>query len=273
MKKLLIIILVFSSSCLEVDSTSEANFVVEAYVYTGEPVRNIRVKQLVSLDTPDGDSELIDNADVSLMKSGTSFHLTYNNQTGYYTYSNNDLVIAALDEIHLDVTVNNRHAQALTVVPTSPVGLSLSKEEMVIPEIKSAADFIGNNPLEDAEILLDWQNPAHELHYVVIEFRSNLLRPILPSDIQEVVDGLLEDFAIITPPDTISSYLISGALLPSYGPYVAKVYKVNQEYADLFDSEEQDSRDLNDPPSNIINARGIFTAFSSDSLSFEIVKP
>jgi hypothetical protein len=47
---------------------------------------------------------------------------------------------------------------------------------------------------------------------------------------------------------------------------------VNKEYEDLFNNLEQDSRDLNEPPSNITGALGIFTAFAADSVFFEIVK-
>ena len=144
---------------------------------------------------------------------------------------------------------------------------------MEIPEIKSAADFITGNPLEGAEVTVTWSNPTHELHYTTVEFRSKLLKPILPPDVQEVVDGIIEDFAIITVPGTDTTFTVLGATLPSYGLYVVKVYKVNQEYADLYQSETQDSRELNQPPSNIINARGIFSAFASDSVFFEVVKP
>jgi len=112
----------------------------------------------------------------------------------------------------------------------------------------------------------------HKRTLAPARFRSNLLRPILPPDVQKVVDGILEDFAIITLPSTDTTLTVNGALLPSYGPYMVKIYKVNQEYADLYESEEQDSRDLNEPPSNIINARGIFSAFASDSVAFEVVK-
>lgn len=273
MKRYFIILSILITGCLEVEQTPESNFVVEGYIYSGERVKDIKIKSLVSLDDPDGESKLIKNGKVILVKNSVEYMLVFNSLKGRYEDINNELVIEETDEIFLEVDVEGRLATALTVVPTKPSGSQLSKEQMVIPEIKSAADFIGNDPLADAEIILNWDNPEKELHYVVIEFRSNLLRPILPPDVQQVVDGILEDFAIITPPDTVSTYTISGALLPSYGPYVVKLYKVNDEYAALYESEEQDSRDLNDPPSNILNARGIFTAFAGDSLSFEIVKP
>ena len=50
------------------------------------------------------------------------------------------------------------------------------------------------------------------------------------------------------------------------------LYKINEDYVRLFESEVQDGTELNEPPSNIINAFGIFSSFASDTTSFEIVR-
>jgi len=47
-------------------------------------------------------------------------------------------------------------------------------------------------------------------------------------------------------------------------------HRVNDEYADLYEGLEQDSRDLNEPPSNIHGALGVFSAFSADSAFFRV---
>ena len=267
----LISITVFS--CNPVPEPEANNYVVEAYLFAGEQVREVTIKTLVPLSEPEGKSEIIEVANVVLKKEGATFTLSYNAGTKRYIYTGSDLQITPEDVLDIEIDVNGRIATANTIVPTVPVGIQISKTEMVIPKINSAADFITGNPLADAELTVNWSNPSGELHYAVVEFRSFLLKPILPGDVQKVVDGILEDFAIITVPSTDTVLTVSGALLPSYGPYMVKIYKVNQEYADLYDSETQDSRDLNDPPSNIINARGIFSAFASDSISFEVILP
>ncbi len=260
-------------ACNPVPEAEDNNFVVEGYIFSKEPIREITIKTLVALSDPEGESEVVETANVSLIKDGKTYPLSYSKSKRKYQYMGNDLTILPADIIDLEAEVNGRVATATTNVPTPPVGIASSKAQMVIPTINSGADFITGDPLADAEIIVTWENPNNELHYTVIEFRSNLLKPILPPDVQEVVDGILEDFAIITVPSTDTVLTVNGALLPSYGPYMVKIYKVNQEYADLYDSEEQDSRDLNEPPSNIINARGIFSAFASDSVAFEVVKP
>ncbi len=260
-------------ACDKVPEPVFDNFVVEAYLFTGEPVREVTIKTLVPLSDPEGESAIIDYATVTIRQAGTDFPLSFNAATRKYGYSGNDLEIRPRDQLHLRVVVHGRIATATTTVPTLPVNVQLSKTQMVIPEIESGADFISGDPLADAELTVHWSNPDNELHYTVIEFRSNVLDPILPPDVQEVVDNILEDFAIVTVPSRDTVLTINGGLLPSYGPYVVKVYKVNQEYADLYESLDQDSRDLNEPPSNIVNARGIFSAFAADSVTFSVVYP
>jgi len=274
MKKINIVtfISIIISACNPVPETVNDNYVVEAYLYSKEPIRDVVVKSLVPLSDPEGESQAIESANVVLVKEENSYQLTYNTRTRKYEYVGSDLEILPNEIIDLEVNVNGRVSTATTNVPTPPVNIRSSKDKMVIPVINSGLDFLNGDPLADAEIFINWSNPTNELHYTVIEFRSNLLRPILPPDVQKVVDGILEDFAIITLPSTDTTLTVNGALLPSYGPYMVKIYKVNQEYADLYESEEQDSRDLNEPPSNIINARGIFSAFASDSVAFEVVK-
>jgi len=275
MRKIILysLLLIGVFACNPVPEPEANNYVVEAYLFAGEPIRDVTIKTLVPLSEPEGKSEIIEVANVVLKKEGATFTLSYNAGTKRYIYTGSDLQITPEDVLDIEIDVNGRIATANTIVPTVPVGIQISKTEMVIPKINSAADFITGNPLADAELTVNWSNPSGELHYAVVEFRSFLLKPILPGDVQKVVDGILEDFAIITVPSTDTVLTVSGALLPSYGPYMVKIYKVNQEYADLYDSETQDSRDLNDPPSNIINARGIFSAFASDSISFEVILP
>ncbi len=60
--------------------------------------------------------------------------------------------------------------------------------------------------------------------------------------------------------------------MEALGAHHAKVYRVNAEYAQLYENRTQDSRDLNEPPSNIRNGLGVFSAFNSSSVSFEVAR-
>ena len=69
-----------------------------------------------------------------------------------------------------------------------------------------------------------------------------------------------------------NNYNVICMSLQNYGKYMVTLYKINQDYVSLFETAVQDGTELNEPPSNIINAFGIFTAFASDTVSFEIVR-
>ena len=51
-----------------------------------------------------------------------------------------------------------------------------------------------------------------------------------------------------------------------------RVWRNNEEYAQLYASRQQDSRDLNEPATNIHGGLGVFSAFSADTTSFVAVK-
>ncbi len=56
------------------------------------------------------------------------------------------------------------------------------------------------------------------------------------------------------------------------GRYVVNVWRVNEAYAQLYAMLQQDSRDLNEPFTNISGGLGVFTAFSADTTSIVVVR-
>ena len=56
-----------------------------------------------------------------------------------------------------------------------------------------------------------------------------------------------------------------------YGKHKITIYKVNEEYALLYETSAQDSRDLNEPYTNINNGLGIFSGFSSQEFYFYVI--
>ena len=61
-------------------------------------------------------------------------------------------------------------------------------------------------------------------------------------------------------------------MIEHLGKHEIKVYKVNQEYVDLYESREQDSRDLNEPLTNIEGGLGVFSAFNYETVYIEIIQ-
>lgn len=274
MKNIGLFIIIIFSSCSDNIAPTAPNFVIEAFIAADDAVNNIKIKGTSPIDSAVITSEPISNAEVFMSSRGNNYTLEYNSVTGLYEYLQSDLVISIGEEYQLKVTLGNRVATALTTVPATPAGLSLSDSVLIVPELKLS--FTLRQEITDLffseRALLRWDSVPGQKYFVVIEERTNQLDSILPDFIPEEAQQLLTSFRFISEPSDSPSFDIVAVALETYGKHVAKVFTVNKEYADLFDNLEQDSRDLNEPPSNVMNAQGIFTAFASDSVFFEVKK-
>ena len=80
------------------------------------------------------------------------------------------------------------------------------------------------------------------------------------------------NFSLQSEPTRDTEYSELCLSLKNYGRYKVTLYKINRDYYSLFENQVQDGNDLNEPPSNIFNAFGVFSAFASDTVSFKIVR-
>ncbi len=273
LKNILILLPLILCSCLE-DTTRTPNFVVEGFIVAGEAVNNIKVKQISPLLSEEITSDPVADAQVVISQGTSVFPLFFNASTGLYEYLDSDLFIEIGEEYNITVDVGDRKATARTLVPEKPTGLRLSGDQLVIPTLTLSFQLRQEitDLFEEERITLTWDEVEGQSFFVVIENRAETLDPILPEQIPEEAIELLSSFRFISEPSETGSFDIIGVALETYGPHVAKVFTVNQEYVDLFNNLEQDSRDLNEPPSNVSQALGIFTAFSVDSVAFEVVR-
>ena len=272
MKRFLaLLLLVLSFSC-EQDENTDPKFVVEGFLFAGEKVDDIRIKEQIRINEPDSIDRLIDDAETVLIKENKKYLLEYDQ--GAYKYFGNDLEVEPGDFFRLEVTVDDRMAFAETVVPEPTRGLMLSETEIPIPTLLLSFGLV--NQLTELffsrRLTASWNNPNNELHFISIESVATENDPIFPVDFPQEGRDFLSQFRFAPQAIEEDTFSIVGIAFENYGYHRAKVYRVNQEYADLFNNPEQDSRDLTEPPSNVINGFGIFSAFASDSVFFDIVR-
>jgi hypothetical protein len=145
----------------------------------------------------------------------------------------------------------------------------MSVSELVVQDVSTGGFGFGRPFMfEDTSAAkITWVNGDNSAYYVTLENVDTTLQQI----------GTGFPFGrfnrIVSIPTISDEYMISLINVTYYGQYKAKIYRVNQEYVDLFSTRQQDSRDLNEPLSNIVNGLGIFTAFNSDSVFFRVVVP
>lgn len=279
MKNIITLLIFFSIisyfSCQEenLNDIAENQFVVEAFLYAGEPIDDIKIKTTYALSASEDISVPINNAEVTLIKNGERFNLTSTNNDGFYSYTGTDVMVETNDVFQLEVAYNGILATAETIVPTPTTGLDLSKDTLFVPMFPATTDMDSivntiRNFLSNSTIEATWDNPEEDLYFLVVESVNDTLDPIFPA---QVIEALTRFRFVSEPTDAASFSFLAGAL-ESFGTYSVKVYHINQEYADLYENREQDSRDLNEPPSNIRNALGVFSAFNSQEAFFEVAQ-
>jgi hypothetical protein len=269
------LIFIFFLSCAEenLNDIAANQFVVEAFLYAGEPIDDIRIKSTFPLAETEDTSLPINNAQVSLYKNGKKYDLIASGKEGFYHYPNNNVSVNTGDVFQLEVVHNSITAIAETTVPTPTTGLRLSLDSLKVPQLpinlgREAIVATIMKFLASSRIVATWDNLDGDLYFMVVESVNEELDPIFPSQVIEA----LERFRFVSEPTEESSLTFLAGTLASFGRYRVKVYHINQEYAALYENREQDSRDLNEPPSNVQNALGVFSAFNSQSAFFEVVK-
>jgi len=237
--------------------------VVRGYLYAGQPVRDIFLSGTLQIGDESTEGPSIDDATVSLAKGGTSYTLVRDSlRPGYYIYPGSDLIPAPNEVFSLDIVRGGSHVTATTTVPSSPSSVTASPETLAV-YLETIFDSFTRVRSDDT-LLISWTASSTDLYYTVMQ-------NVDPNPTLITEDTLAQGFAsFISQPAAQLQYRVPTQILRYTGKHMVHVYHVNQEYADLYRSRQQDTRNLNEPLTNVKNGLGVFTAFASDSVSVYI---
>ncbi len=258
--------IVFLSSCEDNDSESVNNdTVVEAYLYEGSSSIDIKLSEIIPFEDMGAEEEkVITGAEAYVYVDDTEYLLKeQDNNPGHYTFSDYYETIHSGQEISFYFN-KDKEIRSQTIVPERPQNVQLSVNEMYIEQISSLMDLAD---LAESTVEISWDNPDNSYYYVSVKNIEENPETIDPNNYIPDVDGLN------TPPLQTSFSILWINQLNDYGTYEIVVYKVNSEYVDLYNSQQQDSRTLSEPLTNIDNGYGIFTAIAADTVYLEILKP
>lgn len=245
-------------------AVAEELLMIRAYLFAGESVSDIQVTGTLPLGSEETVLPPINDAEVYLVKNSQRYDLVPSaGDSGYYHYDDDDLTVEAGDIFDIHVIHGSRTAWGTTLVPEAPASISASSDSLYIPE-----SFFPGSGIDQSEVTIDWEEVPSALWYVVVENIDVNPEPIE----RRGFFGGDGPGRFISPPRTMNMYTIRSMLLTHYGTHRVKVYRINQEYADLYSSRQQDTRDLNEPRTNIVNGLGIFSAFSSQEVMFHAAR-
>ena len=246
--------------------------VVEAFLFAGEPIDDIHLSSVIPIDSEDAFASPINDADVRLVKNGVAYTLTPSGTEGYYHYAGDDLRVEIGDVFQLDVEYGSTHITAETTVPLPPTGVDLTVDTIVVPNVEAGMGAIRallQSLTGDNTVSITWNNPDANPYFVVVQSPpSDNPDYILPEFVRERFAGI----RLVSEPTTANFFDIRIFSLEVVGSYDVTVYRINQEYADLYENRAQDSRDLNEPPTNIEGGLGVFSAFNGQGDTFLIVR-
>ena len=267
---ILIAILMSLAGCEKTEMSSEGDIklVLNAYLYENEPVTSVRLSETLPFTSSDTVFPLISDANISIQWKDQDFPLLSSDSAGFYHSPDSNLRIISGEKYAIEIVHGEDVLTSETTVPQKPDSMRLSASSIQIdPDLTPREMRLAGI----ADIEVTWSNPDGEYFYVLVEnIEEN------PEDIEFGFSGFggkFQNFRFLSRPFITDTYVIRVFLsVQQYGTHRVKLFRVNQEYADLYENREQDSRNLTEPLSNVNNGLGIFTAFSYDEAYFEVVK-
>ena len=241
--------------------------VVEAYIFAGQAVDSVRVTQSISYS---GNDTLLtlDGLTITLSDDTQSVELVPIGN-GYYQHPT--FKIQQNTNYTLEFTLNDEVTYATTFVPGQKEA-EISHTEISMEQIEDFG-FGANQDIEPIEI--SWENPEGDYYYVLVENvdeNPEYINLIL-QEIFEEQGGAFPRFGFITEPQITDQYPINTRQeIQQFGLHRVIVFRVNPEYAALYESASNSSLTLSEPPSNVENGLGIFAGASADTLYFEVKK-
>jgi len=217
------------------------------------------------LVSDDSTASPICDAEIILIKDDFVYTLVPSGDSGYYHYAGTGLEVNYGDQFRIEVTYNGRTATGETIIPDPPEEVSISVDTIEIPFIFRQGTL---QQIAEIDLHVSWTNPENLLHFSVVENLEDSLVNIFPDRIGQIT----KRFRLISLPSLDSIFQINTLTLEYFGRHEVTVYRINREYAELYLNRVQDSRDLNEPPSNIYNGLGVFTAFSGKSVYFDVIR-
>lgn len=227
--------------------------VVESYLIPGKDI-TVKVYYQKGLTDTSSYGQPVTGLDITVSEGTRTVTLT---ETKPGIYSANDAAFVKPSGTYsLNFNYNGSAVSGSTAMPGKPGPLVTSQQTI------SVADFGPGTPPEDLEsITLSWGNPENKNHLVFLKF--------LETSKVSVSSFFRGDTASSRELDAAkaSSFDLPAMTFRYLGRYRVVLARVNPEYLDMLQGSGMSSQNLTNPPSNLKNAFGIFTAMQTDTLA------
>ncbi|MQY80148.1 MAG: DUF4249 family protein [Bacteroidetes bacterium] len=212
--------LLFLTACED----SELNFkeqvipVVQAYLYSKDPVDDIRLTKMINYAMSDTMTISINDANIIIRSEGEIYELVASEgDSGYYFYPGDDLVVAPNKKFELEFEYHGEKISAETVVPDTPPQANISEEVLYMDQVNEFGDMMYAEWPDPIEIT--WENPNNDYYFFMIEnVEEN------PDDIITFEMNFRGRFFFRSQPTNADYYTIQTRTLTQFGRYRVKIY-------------------------------------------------
>ncbi len=263
---IVVVALFLMTSCTEeVTEIVVETAVVESYLIPGEDA-SVKLSRLIPFSEEGYTGPVtIDSAEVYIEYNGKEYLLLpVDSVPGYYVCGDTALKIISGEDYSLQLEHDGVEVSAVTTIPSKPQGLSLS-------DIYYYFDPNGILPGYTDPLEVSWSNPDGVYFQIVVEYLDETYKPI-----NEYLDPNSYDSYRVISSGALSNdtyNLIPRRQLAFYGNYKLTLYRINDEYVDLLNSNnDQTTLSITEPKTNVNNGLGIFTGINFDVIYFKVIK-
>ena len=264
--------ILFLSSCEEevsVLTLDNTKAVIAGFLYAGQSIDSIRITESISY-SGDGTLKFIDNLNISISNDQETFTLK-SIGNGYYNYLEHIIEEGLIYTISLEY--GGEQVSASTYVNPKKE-ITLSQNIVELEKIEFSGTLGGGRVIPEQVIVdISWDNSESDYYFTIVENTES--NPEYVNGIFEFLadnDALPQRFFRSEPVITDVHSVNSTRELQFFGNYNITVFRLNPEYAALYESVGSSTISLQEPPTNVENGLGIFTAVTPHYLNLQVVK-
>jgi len=247
------LLMLFYSCKKDTDLSYSLYPVVAGYLYPG---KEVKVRVTYQKGPTDTAAYGLPVQGLSLsVSNGLLTRVLTEDAAGYYVLRDTTFV-GGSGVYSLSFEFEGKTVSATTVMPAKPGPVSASADELVVPE-----PVFGSPPADPVTVKLSWNNPDLKNHMVFFKLMEQTKVPIngfFSGDTAGSVELNVQQAAFVDIQRMNFRYL---------GRYKVILARVNPEYVELLDGSGNSSQNLTNPPTNVKNGFGIFTAIQMDTLT------
>ena len=249
-----LLIVFVSCTPIELKQVDDDVPVIEGYISPGN-LFSVLISRQVAFADNDTNIYYIDSLDIDVLVNDEAFTLQWVDSG---LYINEQIVVEEEDVVELSFEYHGKTVSASTVIPGKPENFVSSAYGIAAVDL----DEYGRPEIPDP-IELNWDNDSLEYYMIVVEnIESN------PTQINEDDDRPPRAFR--SSPIQTNEAALNAMDFTYYGNHNVILYKLNAEYAALYEQLESSSTDISAPPSNVENGLGIFTGINADTIRVKV---